>query len=114
MSSDEEILVGELKVVYDFVTRAKFRKAFGALQNILQQQQKTPELAEAPRASTAAAGTEDRDSLEELLLFVVSKYADQLELEEKFQQVFEVIEQGLELFPEHPELLNETGVRLQR
>lgn len=107
MSSDEEILVGELKVVYDFVTRAKFRKAFGALQKILQQ--KTPELAEAPRGTT-----EDKDSLEELLLFVVSKYADQLELEEKFQQVFEVIEQGLELFPEHPELLNETGVRLQR
>lgn len=109
MSSDEEVLVGELKVVYDFVTRAKFRKAFGALQKILQQ--KTPELAEAP---TRAASTADKDSLEELLLFVVSKYADQLELEEKFQQVFEVIEQGLELFPEHPELLNETGVRLQR
>ncbi|XP_058815533.1 protein arginine N-methyltransferase 9-like [Topomyia yanbarensis] len=106
MSSDEEILVGELKVVYDFVTRAKFHKAFGALQKLLQQ--KTPELAEPPKA------VEDRDSLEELFLFVASKYADQLEQEEKFQQVFEIIEQGLELFPEHPELLNETGVRLQR
>uniref|UniRef100_A0A8D8JPV8 Protein arginine N-methyltransferase domain-containing protein n=1 Tax=Culex pipiens TaxID=7175 RepID=A0A8D8JPV8_CULPI len=109
MSSDEEILVGELKVVYDFVTRAKFRKAFEALQKLLQL--KTPELTEAP---LAAAGIEDKDSAEELFLFVVSKYADQLEQEEKFQEVFEIIEQGLELFPEHPELLNETGVRLQR
>ncbi|XP_053694099.1 protein arginine N-methyltransferase 9-like [Sabethes cyaneus] len=107
MSSDEEVLVGELKVVYDFVTRAKFRKAFAALQKLLQQ--KTPELAEGPKS-----GLDDKDSLEELFLFVVSKYADQLEQEERFQQVFEIIEQGLELFPEHPELLNETGVRLQR
>uniref|UniRef100_A0A1Q3FLB7 Uncharacterized protein n=2 Tax=Culex tarsalis TaxID=7177 RepID=A0A1Q3FLB7_CULTA len=111
MSSEEveEILVGELKVVYDFVTRAKFKKAFEALQKLLQL--KTPELTEAP---LAAAGIEDKDSAEELFLFVVSKYADQLEEQEKFQEVFEVIEQGLELFPEHPELLNETGVRLQR
>ncbi|XP_055642348.1 protein arginine N-methyltransferase 9-like [Toxorhynchites rutilus septentrionalis] len=106
MSSDEEILVGELKVVYDFVTRAKFRKAFGVLQKLLQQN--TPELTDAPKC------VDDKDSLEELFLFVVSKYADQLEQEEKFQQVFDIIEQGLELFPEHPELLNETGVRLQR
>ncbi|XP_055595855.1 protein arginine N-methyltransferase 9-like [Uranotaenia lowii] len=124
MSSDEEIFVGELKVVYDLVTRAKFRKAFEALHKVLAQ--KSPGLESSTVASGAGPGAfgitvaaaivadQEKDSLEELLLFVVSKYADQLEQEEKFQQVFEVIEQGLELYPEHPELLNETGVRLQR
>ncbi|XP_052865131.1 protein arginine N-methyltransferase 9-like [Anopheles cruzii] len=100
MSSDEEI--GELKVVYDFIAQARFKKAFASASKVLDQRSPIP-----PDAT-------DEDPLRELFLFVVTKYADQLEQEGKIEQVFEIIEQGLEYFPEHPELLNETGVRLQR
>uniref|UniRef100_A0A6E8VZU2 TPR_REGION domain-containing protein n=1 Tax=Anopheles coluzzii TaxID=1518534 RepID=A0A6E8VZU2_ANOCL len=100
MSSDEEI--GELKVVYDFIAQAKFKKAFASATKVLDQR------------SPPSPDAEEEDPLRELFLFVVTKYADQLEQEGKIEQVFEIIEQGLEYFPEHPELLNETGVRLQR
>uniref|UniRef100_A0A240PNA8 Protein arginine N-methyltransferase domain-containing protein n=1 Tax=Anopheles epiroticus TaxID=199890 RepID=A0A240PNA8_9DIPT len=100
MSSDEEI--GELKVVYDFIAQAKFKKAFASAAKVLDQR------------SPPSPDAEEEDPLRELFLFVVTKYADQLEQEGKIEQVFEIIEQGLEYFPEHPELLNETGVRLQR
>lgn len=100
MSSDEEI--GELRVVYDFIAQAKFKKAFASATKVLDQR------------SPPSPEAEEEDPLRELFLFVVTKYADQLEQEGKIEQVFEIIEQGLEYFPEHPELLNETGVRLQR
>ncbi|XP_035773563.1 protein arginine N-methyltransferase 9-like [Anopheles albimanus] len=100
MSSDEEI--GELKAIYDFIAQAKFKRAFVCATKVLDQRSPLP------------ANATDEDPLRELVLFTISKYADQLEQEGKIERVFEIIEQGLEYFPGHPELLNETGVRLQR
>ncbi|XP_049535123.1 protein arginine N-methyltransferase 9-like [Anopheles darlingi] len=100
MNSDEEI--GELKDVYDFIAQTKFKKAFVCATKVLDQQPPLP------------SGATDEDPLRELFLFIINKYADQLEQEGKIEQVFETIEQGLQYFPGHPELLNETGVRLQR
>uniref|UniRef100_A0A2M4B043 Uncharacterized protein n=1 Tax=Anopheles triannulatus TaxID=58253 RepID=A0A2M4B043_9DIPT len=99
MSSEEEI--GELKAVYDFIARSKYKKAFVCAAKILDQRSALP-----PDAT-------DEDPLQELFLFVIKNYAEQLEQEGKIEHVFEIIEQGLEYFPGHPELLNETGVRLQ-
>uniref|UniRef100_A0A2M4C2H1 Uncharacterized protein n=1 Tax=Anopheles marajoara TaxID=58244 RepID=A0A2M4C2H1_9DIPT len=102
MSSDKEIDVC-LTAVYDFIAQAKFKKAFVCAAKVLDQR--------SPLSPPTVAT--DEDQLRELFLFTINKYADQLEQEGKIEHVFEIIEQGLEYFPGHPELLNETGVRLQ-
>ncbi|XP_050084623.1 uncharacterized protein LOC126570705 [Anopheles aquasalis] len=105
MSSDKEF--GEFGELQNFIAQAKFKKAFVCAANVLDQRSSGP-------APTVATESASEDPLRELFLFTINKYADQLETEGKIERVFEIIEQGLEYFPGHPELLNETGVRLQR